>query len=149
MPSCAGSGPGAIPGRAMAEDRPGGVVLTVRGVETTVRRMVRDFFTARGWREHRLGPELTEYRTGNRWMTILLGGLAGPRFHLVAPLRLRRTRVDGAAVIEIHYRWGEQVGRALGGALGRARAGRTHLATAAALEQTFAEAGLLVQVRGT
>lgn len=133
----------------MNGSRTGGRVLTVRGEGRAVRRVISRFFTSRGWSEHRRGPDRIEYRTGHRGATILLGGLAGRRFHLTAPIELHRGRLEGRTVIEIHYRWGDQVGRALGGAIGRARAARVHAETAAELERELATQGLLLHSRST
>src|SRR5699024_12483388 len=105
-----------------------GVVLTVGGALPAVRALVGRFFVERGWQVHERGPALLVAETGSRRRTVLLGALAGRRFHLTAPLELHE--VPGGS--EVRYRWGAGAGRALGGSLGRARATRSRARTAGA-----------------
>ncbi|ATG50979.1 hypothetical protein CFK38_05100 [Brachybacterium vulturis] len=110
---------------------PEGRNLTVAGDLPAVRALVAEFFTDRGWTVHERGPGRLEVETGSLRRTVLLGAFAGSRFHLTAALELRE--VPGA--VEVHHRWGSGAGRALGGAVGRARAARRHREVAAALER--------------
>ena len=127
----------------MTADLPGGTVLTVDGDLPAVGGLVMSFFTAQGWTVHQRGPDRLEVEIGSRRRTLLLGSFAGSRFHLTAPLELRQ--LPGA--VEVHYRWGAGAGRALGGAVGRARAARRHLETSAALAQHRGAAGRTVRTR--
>ena len=120
-----------------------GVVLSVGGALPAVRALVGRFFVERGWQVRERGPALLVAETGSRRRTVLLGALAGRRFHLTAPLELHE--VPGG--VEVRYRWGAGAGRALGGSLGRARATRSHERTAAALAEALGADGRGVQVR--
>lgn len=122
---------------------PGGVVLTVRADLPAVQAALEQFFTDRGWSPRERASGRIDYEIGSRRRTVFLGAFAGRKFHLTAPIELR----EGPGVIEIGYLWGESAGRALGGSTGRARAARTHLETATALEQQLEADGRLVQVR--
>ncbi|MGO1408134.1 MAG: hypothetical protein ACTHV2_07040 [Brachybacterium sp.] len=127
----------------MTTDLPDGTVLTVDGDLRTVGGLVATFFTARGWSVHERGPGLLEVETGSRRRTVLLGSFAGSRFHLTAPIELREL----PSTVEVHYRWGAGAGRALGGAVGRARAARRHREASAALAEHLGADGRAVQSR--
>lgn len=127
----------------MSRELTGGVVLTVAGGRQAVRALLEEFFTARGWRVHEHGPGRLEVETGSRRRTTFLGAFAGRHFHLSSPIELHE--VPGA--VEVRYLLGAGAGRALGGASGRARAARTHVETAAALEQHLGADGRAVQAR--
>lgn len=129
----------------MSRRRSEQVVFVVRGDQAAVRTILEDFFVGRGWTARVRADGRLEYERGSRRRTILLGALAGRRFFLTAQIEIR----EGARTTDIRYRWGADVGAALGGTLGRVRAAREHEQTAAALEKQLADAGRLVQVRRT
>ncbi|WP_394216483.1 hypothetical protein [Brachybacterium vulturis] len=110
---------------------PAGRVLIIAGDLPAVRGLIAEFFTDRGWTVHERGPGRLDVETGSLRRTVLLGAFAGSRFHLTASLTLRE--VPGA--VEVHHRWGPGAGRALGGAMGRARAAHRHREASAALER--------------
>ena len=116
--------------------------LSVRGDHETVRTLLEEFFTARGWRVHEASPGSLDVETGSLGRTLLLGALAGRRFHVRGRLEL----AEDAGGVRIRYRWGGTSGRALGGAVGAARAGRLHAETADALAAHLRERGLLREV---
>lgn len=120
-----------------------GVVLTVRAEPSAVQALLEEFFTGRGWSAREHGPGRLVFEIGSRRRTVFLGALAGSAFHLTAAIELR----ESPGATEIRYLWGESAGRALGGLRGRARAARTHLETAAALEQQLEADGRLVRAR--
>lgn len=136
----------------MSAAAPSGVELVVRGDSARARALLEEFFVGRGWRPRERGEGRVDYERGSRRRTLLLGGLAGSRFHLTARLEVPAgERAAGTTGDEgtttIHYRWGADDGRTLGGTLGRARAIRIHTETAAALEEHLAAGGHLVRVR--
>lgn len=131
----------------MSGEAPGGTVLTVAGDLHTVRGLVAQFFTDRGWQVHERGPGELSVETGSLRRTVFLGAFAGRRFHLRSQIELREVRGGAQGAVEVHYLWGAGAGRALGGSVGRARASRRHLETALALEQQLRAGGRSVQAR--
>lgn len=123
----------------LSADRGGGVRLLVRGDRETVRALLEEFFTGQGWRVRAQGPGRLDVETGSLPRTILLGALAGRRSHLRARLELE----EAPGGTRVRYRWGATVGRALGGAVGWARASRRHAETAEALTEQLRERGIL------
>ena len=123
----------------LSADRGGGVRLLVRGDLEETRALLAEFFTAQGWRVHETTPARLDVETGSLRRTVLLGALAGRRFHLRA--RLELAEVPGGT--RVRYRWGATVGRTLGGAVGWARAGRRHAETAEVLVERLRADGLL------
>ena len=116
--------------------------LSVRGDHETVRTLLEEFFTARGWRVHEASPGRLDVETGSLGRTLLLGALAGRRFHVRGRLEL----AEDAGGVRIRYRWGATVGRALGGAVGWSRAARLHAETADALIERLRAEGILGEV---
>lgn len=127
----------------MSAERTGRVELSVRADPGTVRTLLEEFFTARGWRvAEQAGapdPGLLEVETGSLRRTVLLGALAGRGAHLRARLELAE-EPGGTRVV---VRRSERAGRALGGLVGAARARRLHTETAEALTAHLREQGLL------
>jgi hypothetical protein len=122
----------------LSADRGGGVRLLVRGDHERVRALLEEFFTGRGWRVTEHGPGRLDLETGSLARTLLLGALAGRRFHVRGRLEL----AEDAGGMRIRYRWGATVGRALGGARGAARAGRLHAETADVLTDHLRSEGI-------
>lgn len=123
----------------LSADRGAGMRLEVSGDPEAARALLAEFFTARGWRVRETGPHRLDIETGSLRRTLLLGALAGRRFHLRA--RLELAAIHGGT--RIRYRWGATVGRTLGGAVGWARAGRRHAETAEELVRHLRADGLL------
>lgn len=155
-----------------------GAELLVRGDTARARELVEEFFVDRGWRVRERGPGRVDYEWGSRRRTLLLGALAGRRFHVTARITLRTGTPGGGAgtgggagsgggmdtsggtipgggagsgggtvTTSVLYGGDADDGRTLGGTLGRARAGRVHRETSAALEQHLAAGGHLVRGR--
>lgn len=125
-----------------------GTVLTVRGDVRAVRARLGEFFAAHGWEVHEGGHGRVEIERGSRRRTVLLGAFAGRGFHLHAAVELCEAGgAVGERVTEIHYLWGADAGRALGGTAGRACAARVHSDTAVALEQELEADGRLLRAR--
>lgn len=122
--------------------RGGGMLYAVRGDLASTGALLAEFFASRGWRVAQDVPSRLDVETGSIGRTLLLGAFAGRRFHLRARLELAET--PGGT--RIRYRWGASVGRALGGAVGWAHAGRRHLETAEALAERLRADGLLLEV---
>lgn len=125
----------------LSADRGGGVRLIVRGDLEETRALLAEFFTAQGWRVHETTPARLDVETGSLRRTVLLGALAGSRFHLRA--RLELAEVPGGT--RIRHLWGATVGRALGGVAGWARASRRHAETAELLTALLRERGILLE----
>jgi hypothetical protein len=126
----------------LSADRGGGVRLSVRAEADSLRPLLEEFFTGRGWRVHAQGPMRLDVERGSLARTILLGALAGRRFHVRA--RLELDEIPGGT--RIRYRWGATVGRALGGAVGWSRAAKLHAETAEALAEHLRDQGILGEV---
>jgi hypothetical protein len=124
----------------LSADRAGGVLLTVRGDRAATGALLAEFFEHQGWRVQETSPARLDVETGSLGRTALLGAFAGRRFHLRA--RLELSEAPGGT--RIRYRWGASVGRALGGAVGWARAGRLHAETAEALVARLRADGFLI-----
>ena len=126
----------------LSADRGGGVRLSVRADAGALRPLLEEFFAGRGWRVHAQGAERHVVERASLARTILLGALAGRRFHVRA--RLELDEIPGGT--RIRYRWGATVGRALGGAVGWSRAARLHAETADALIERLRAEGILGEV---
>ncbi|GAA1483538.1 hypothetical protein [Brachybacterium fresconis] len=78
--------------RAGTAQPPAGAELLVRGDTVWARELVEEFFVDRGWRVRDRGPGRVDYEWGSRRRTLLLGALAGRRFHVTARIALRPGR---------------------------------------------------------
>lgn len=117
------------------------LLMVMRGDEQAARADVAAFFEARGWVPRVREDGSIAYERGSRGRTVLLGALAGRRFFLTGIIETR----EDAHTTDVIYRWGPSEGLALGGTMGRQRAGRAHAETADALQKHLESTGRLLR----
>lgn len=117
------------------------LLMVMRGDEQAARADVAAFFEARGWVPRVREDGSIAYERGSRGRTVLLGALAGGRFFLTGIIETR----EDAHTTDVIYRWGPSEGLALGGTMGRQRAGRAHAETADALQKHLESTGRLLR----
>lgn len=122
------------------------LLLTCDG--PTARALTDACLREQGWRGKRRADGAVVYERGSLRRTLLLGALAGKRFHVrlvVHALSVKNRAAGAGSVVEL--RVGEHVGWALGGMLGIQHARVAADEAVADLEREFSQRGVLAGAR--